>query len=120
MTTEEGNKLIAEFMGVKIGVDKYSWRIGVTEPLREEHLAYHKEWGWLMPVVEKINRLELVESSEMCQREPAFYMMPIRNALCDVDIKKTWQSIIRLLEWYNKETNDKTSVASKADESSER
>lgn len=52
----EGNKVIGEFMGVKIGEYKYSLRIGVTEPLQEHHLAYHKEWGWLMPVVEKIEK----------------------------------------------------------------
>ena len=55
----EGNKLIAEFDGVKIGVDKYSWRIGCIEPIQESNLAYHKEWGWLMPVVEKIESLNL-------------------------------------------------------------
>lgn len=35
----EGNKIIAEFMGVKIGKELYSWRIGCTEPLQEKHLA---------------------------------------------------------------------------------
>lgn len=62
MTQEEvleGNKLIAEFMGVKIGIDKYSWRIGCTEPLQEKHLSYHKEWGWIMPVLEKISRIKI-------------------------------------------------------------
>lgn len=53
-----GNKLIAEFMGVKIGVDNYSWRIGCIEPIQEKHLNYHASWGWLMPVIEKISRIE--------------------------------------------------------------
>lgn len=56
---QEGNKLIAEFMGVKIGIDLYSWRIGCTEPLKESHLNYHGSYDWLMPVVEKINSISL-------------------------------------------------------------
>ena len=50
----QNNRLIAEFMGVKLGVDQYSWRPGVYDPLEEKHLDYHKTWGWLMPVVDKI------------------------------------------------------------------
>lgn len=54
----ENNKLIADFMELKIGVESYSWRPGCTEPLQERHLNYHASWGWLMPVVEKISRIE--------------------------------------------------------------
>ena len=57
----EHNKLIAEFMGVKIGVDSYSYRPGQSDLLKEENLNYHKSWGWLMPVVEKIESLDLKE-----------------------------------------------------------
>jgi hypothetical protein len=55
----ENNKAIANFMGVKIGEDGYSWRPGCTEPLQERHLNYHASWGWLMPVIEKISRIEV-------------------------------------------------------------
>lgn len=54
----ENNKLIADFMELKIGVELYSWRLGCTEPIQEKHLNYHASWGWLMPVVEKISRIE--------------------------------------------------------------
>ena len=57
----ENNKLIAEFIGVKIGVDSYSYRPGQSDLLKEENLNYHKSWGWLMPVVEKIESLDLKE-----------------------------------------------------------
>ena len=57
----ENNKLIAEFMGVKIGVDSYSYRPGQSDLLKEENLNYHKSWDWLMPVVEKIESLDLKE-----------------------------------------------------------
>ena len=54
---QDNNRLVAEFMGVKIGEETYSWRIGNLEPLQEKHLAYNREWGWLMPVVERIEKL---------------------------------------------------------------
>jgi hypothetical protein len=62
MTTEEGNKLIAEFMG---------WESGRFENLPNklhkiddgelcgisiDQLEYHTSWDWLMPVVEKIGQ----------------------------------------------------------------
>lgn len=57
MTQEEiieGNKLIAEFMGLhfhKIGwVDKYH----IDGNYECERLDYYGSWDWLMPVVEKI------------------------------------------------------------------
>ena len=48
---KDKNKLIAEFMGEKFHED--SWSHGDVE--------YHKSWDWLMPVVEKIESLDLKE-----------------------------------------------------------
>jgi hypothetical protein len=59
--SNNNNQLIAEFMGVKIGVDSYSYRPGQSDLLKEENLNYHKSWGWLLPVVEKIESLDLKE-----------------------------------------------------------
>lgn len=47
----ENNKLIAEFMGEKFHED--SWSHGDIE--------YKTSWDWLMPVVEKIESLDLSE-----------------------------------------------------------
>jgi len=49
-TTEENNTLIAVFMDVD-QVDIDTW----LEDNKE--LKYHSSWGWLMPVVEKIEGL---------------------------------------------------------------
>lgn len=52
-----GNELIKNYMGVKLGEDSFYYRIGAApEPLLFEHLKYHKEWGWLMPVVNNIQK----------------------------------------------------------------
>lgn len=52
-----GNKLMADFMGVKIGTEIYSWRPGCYEPLKFEHLNYHGSFSWLMSVMDKIESL---------------------------------------------------------------
>ena len=69
----ENNKLIAEFMGKSGSVDFHDgkgyiliyWYNGINgghkTPYKEDELEYHKSWDWLMPVVEKIESLDLSE-----------------------------------------------------------
>ena len=62
MNVTEQNKLIAEFMGFvnTTPTDKYFniMEHSVTKQLQEPMSAkYHSSWDWLMPVVEKIERL---------------------------------------------------------------
>jgi len=72
MTIEEGNKLIASFMGATIELKEGRWHGNHWSPYRglsnhasannkdfiEHHIhfdsSYHESWDWLMPVVEKI------------------------------------------------------------------
>ncbi len=90
----EGNKLIAEFMEVKIGVDTYMYRPGVTDLLREDHLSYHSSWGWLMPVAKKIQKLEIEEFKRK---------KPVMNALFDIQIETLWDYTIEFIKWYNEQ-----------------
>lgn len=53
VTVEQGNREIAEFMGLLSGKPEYPYTkpndvVNYREPL------YHSSWDWLMPVVEKI------------------------------------------------------------------
>lgn len=105
----EGNRLIAEFMGVKIGEDKYSWRPGVQEPLQEYHLAYHTSWGWIMPVVEKIEGLGY-DSRIMGNNSDGGFLcdfVDLRNdeAACKTSfsskIEAVWLSCVDFIKWYN-------------------
>tara|TARA_R110002020_G_C15933523_1_gene744038 strand:+ start:244 stop:540 length:297 start_codon:yes stop_codon:yes gene_type:complete len=62
MNTQENNKLIAEFMGLKDG-DKYlspsleeTESIGLGMYVDSDEMRYHASWGWLMPVVDTIEQ----------------------------------------------------------------
>lgn len=60
---EAGNKLIADFDGfilsdqdrVLEGYDR--WNNEIYRNFDETDLKYHSSWDWLMPVVEKINKI---------------------------------------------------------------
>lgn len=58
----KGNKLIAEFLGIE---KKIYGETGITYyidniPYQLFKLKYHSSWDWLMPVVEKIEKLSTI------------------------------------------------------------
>ena len=109
----EGNRLIAEFIGWKnIGMkDLELWQrfpndMGITTP----QCKFHSDWNWLMSVVEKIikeYRTDYYNEYDMCQ--PDLYSVTIgydakyssqglsKNSL----IEATWLAVIELIKWYN-------------------
>ena len=58
----ENNKLIAEFMGdyFDTGLEP-AYYIRYNKEYKIEDSQFHKSWDWLMPVVEKIESLDLKE-----------------------------------------------------------
>ena len=130
------NKLIAEFMGLKdckIGDQKgkkYDYYLteqfelikevettiesNWCEVLEEqdccfiEDLKFHSSWDWLMPVVEKIERLgyEVVISRISCNINGILDRKnPITSIVCGDISKKmdiTYDSIVEFIKWYNK------------------
>lgn len=79
MTLQEGNKLIAEFMEwSEFPGNMLKEKLGVA-PKRIEDLKFHSSWDWLMPVVEKIESIEL---PRIC-----FYEVLIANEYCAIKVK---------------------------------
>lgn len=100
MKIEEGNKLIAEFMGCKISKDratcrgvKYTFPYNKNESKHLTHLAYNSSWDWLMPVVEKIevlddskNHYSWFESEQTERSNFAGYSVLIECNMCTIDL----------------------------------
>ena len=110
MKEKTDNELIAEFHdgttfdegGLCTDLEKkYSWRPGVYDPLRVEHLNYHASWDWLMPVVDKIERIKNSDD----------YEVDIFGNCCDIGgrfeaigktkIEATYKAVIEFIKWYN-------------------
>jgi len=86
------NKLIAEYMGLKfdkgtmynMGYDVF----GDGNLYRTHELQYHKDWNWLMPVIDKCYQ------EHMSKR--------IANAVMTCDIDTTYKAVVEFIKEYNK------------------
>lgn len=107
-TLEQQNAMIAEFMGLH-EIVKTSGAAFQDNNTNEIHLLkYHTSWDWLMPVIEKIEKLnydfEILggcwviikdvdpdrdESTEIIEVSSKTKMQTVYNAVC------------QFIEWYN-------------------
>ncbi len=115
MNTIENNKLIAEFMGLKVGIypsidGKGYWETPIGDVSRAEadRLPCHQSWDWLMPVVEKIESLSIV-SFEKNLQEDGDYQCLFTNGyeilIChyaDTSIEATYKAVVEFVKWYKK------------------
>lgn len=97
MTKQEiidNNRLIAVFMGVKIGEDKYSWRPGCVEPVNYFHLQYHSNWSWLMPVVHKA--YEVTNDDDRSFNHLSIFEYGLGASMEDI-----YSGVVEFVKWYN-------------------
>lgn len=87
----ENNKLIANFMGVQVGEE-----------------SYNKSWGWLMSVVEKIEKENMMATvviiRDKCQITLFDYEstpMFAKTVEANDKLKATWLCIVEFVKWYN-------------------
>ena len=132
MTTTESNKLIAEFMGdfelIKefkpepdvdvtycwkqlsnkgYGYDTTYWTDYKSGCIYHDRVCYNISWDWLMPVVEKIQMLDIVSnlsigSSYVClettNQEDEWNQVIYAD---DRPIDKVWLLVVEFIKWYN-------------------
>lgn len=122
----ENNKLIAEFMGYKqdangkyeiiedfdiveniqtyVEDDDYRTVEGgiVLVNFLPKEMRFDISWDWLMPVVRKIMEYQWEnENSELA--------LIVRDALCDVSIRGTYDAVIEFIKYHKEENDDSVS-----------
>ena len=107
----EGNKLIAEFMGEKIipSEDSVRYKDGsevVIDSVKGWRVCkYHTSWDWLMPVVEKIEKLgySVFIQNDACwiKVARAGMKMPLISELGENKISAAFIAIVQFIQWYN-------------------
>lgn len=99
----EGNKLIAEFMGVKYNHSLKQWHYSAGEWYEE--LKYDYSWDWLMPVVEKINTMGFTVTIKgvACMTDANVEIGGAINGITGYAfIENVYLSVVHLIKWYNK------------------
>ena len=89
---ENENKLIVKFMGLKFNkgtMYNMGYDVFADNNLYRTHeLQYHKDWNWLMPVIDKCYQ------EHMSKR--------IANAVMTCDIDTTYKAVVEFIKEYNK------------------
>jgi len=116
------NITIAEFMGYK--ESEGNFLKSIIDTCHECDLKFHSSWDWLMPVVEKIESLQLGNIKNLLPDDEHFNCCPgvemdrdycniyiqadmrlvdnfIEN-LANTKLEATYITIIEFIEWYNK------------------
>ena len=99
----EGNLLIARFITDEPEVLEHDLKKAGTL----ESMAYHNDWNWIMPVVEKIENcfdgcVNVEINGENClihNIEPQFK----RFVAGKTKIQAIWLAVVEFITWYNKQ-----------------
>lgn len=112
--TQEGNKMIAEFMGLKPFNDsRYGemyfnplGRLSGGDIFGAAGLKYHSSWDWLMPVVEKIVTLgwQFQLNSYGVSNAAMFINgeSKIQNTAWSTPLLATYNVTVDFIKWHNK------------------
>ena len=110
MKTIENNKLIAEFLSVKIHpcetIENFKFlpmeERGLYNGYFIDELNYHEDWNWLMEVVEKIEslgyRIEIVK--HICR----IYLSNKETIIISENtpkIEAVYNAVVEFIKWYN-------------------
>ena len=95
-TTEENNKLIAEFMECfPLEKDIYSHTNEKGEKINQSYYRYNKEWNWLIPVMSKLTSLDEFSNYPNVS---TFW-----DVYCQLDITTVFEEVVSCIKWYNQQ-----------------
>lgn len=102
----ENNKMIAGFMGheIQLGVcymrehgyleQGYGGIIDMTDCFAPCEMKYMSEWNWIMPVVAKINMIDV------CIQEEQHLKYCIHQTLPSAKVHLVYDAVCNYLKWY--------------------
>lgn len=93
MTRDEGNKLIAEFMGIEPAPEGMVNIYMDGEEMKLFGTEYHSSWDWLMPVVQKILATDTGTLD--------VYSLYVEDSLRTANIVTIWDAVTDFIQWYN-------------------
>lgn len=109
----DGNELIAEFMGGKFSISKEGFKYcelpsNLENIINDSSLGsswislnfkFHKSWDWLIPVVEKIEKLMNYWDKPNYENGYTYWIDMFRFAFWDIEC--LYKSVIEFIKWYN-------------------
>ena len=111
MKTIENNKIIAEFLSVKIHpcetIENFKFlpieERGLYNGYFIDELKYHEDWNWLMEVVKQIDKISL--------DAPIIWNLEgkandIFDSIREVNIELTYNRVIDFIKFYNNQDKD--------------
>jgi hypothetical protein len=110
-TVIETNECISEFMGIEIHRFSKSQQYYENGYNIGEELEYNTSWIWLMPVIDKIEKLGYgvtIGMGEYCviQNDWEEDLDEITSMSSNGKLLCTYNAVLQFIEWYNKKQND--------------
>lgn len=110
MDKNEGNKLIAKFMGISYKEEemyadngllrychKYIW--GFNDEWYDGELGFHESWDWLMPCIKKIREILNTELSFNDYDNWRYLQVTLNPFNYDIDFIHS--KVVVFIQWYN-------------------
>ena len=92
------NKLIANFMGLKTFARNHLFGLWCCGYDADAYVNYHRSWDWLIPVVQKINKLG---------NEYPLRVADVMISYNRINIKELHERVVYFINWYNKQNKIK-------------
>ena len=116
-SNEQGNELIGEFMGLHFHKTGWVDNCHIDGNYECDELKYNYSWDWLMPVVEKIQSIDItppprytgyrieivVQGYVMIKGFP----MPTINTNVSIEgslIKAVWLAVVKFIMWHKEQS----------------